>query len=134
MAGALPISSYNTILKWGTSSGMLTQKVDIVDFGDLSGDPNMIDTTTLSNNRQTQIPGTLAGDNITFTVNYTSGDYEACAADEDKDLHFSLTFQDGSGFEWQGKYRLSVPGKGVDEAIQFVINVSVSSDMTHVPA
>jgi Phage tail protein. len=131
---ALPISSYNTILKWGTTAVGVTKVIDIVDFGDLSGDPNMIDTTNLSNQRQTQIPGTLSGDNITFTVNYTSEDYALCQAEEDKDLYFSLTFQDGSGFTWQGRYRLSVPGKGVDEAIQFVINVSVSSDMEHFTA
>lgn len=126
---ALPISSYKTYLKWGATAEAVAKSVDIVDFGDLSGDPNMIDTTTLSNDRQAQIPGILTGDNIPFTVNYTKEDYEACALDENKDLHFVIVFQDGSGFKWQGQYRLSVPGKGVDEAIQFIINVSVSSDM-----
>lgn len=126
---ALPISSYLTTLKWGTSAMAVTKVVDITDFSDLSGAPNMIDTTNLSNARQTQIPGTLAGDNITFTVGYTAEDYAACQKDENKDLYFSLVFQDGSGFNWQGQYRLSVPGRGVDEAIQFILNVSVSSDM-----
>lgn len=126
---ALPISSYKTYLKWGKTASAVAKVVDIKDFGDLSGDPNMIDVTTLSQNRQTQIPGLLTGDNIQFTVNYTSEDYKACAATEDEDLFFELTFQDGSGFKWQGKYRLSVSGKGVDEAIEFILNISVSTDM-----
>lgn len=130
----MAISSYKTYLKWGDTASGVKKVVDIRDFGDLSGDPNMIDTTTLSDGRETQIPGILTGDNIPFTVNYNSEIYETCLQDEGKKLFFEITFQDGSGFKWQGEYRLTVPGKGVDEAIEFVINVAVATDMEFVPA
>lgn len=108
---------------------LLTKKVDIADFGDLFGDPNMIDTTHLGNRRQTQISGTLAGDSIPFTVFYTKASMKTCRADEDKPLYFALTFQDGSGWVWQGDFRISQSGKGVDEAIDFTINSAASTDL-----
>lgn len=129
MAGVQGISSYMTYLKWGTSPSSMTKVVDIRDYGDLSGEPNMIDITTLSHRREVQISGILTGDNITFTANYTKENYAACSIDEDKPLFYSVTFQDGSGFTWQGSHRLSVSGKGVDDAVDFVINVAVSTDM-----
>lgn len=129
MTEVIAISSYNTFLKWGSSKSDLEKKVDIADFGDLMGAPNMIDVTTLSHNRQAQIPGILTGDAIAFTVRYTTENMKTCQEDEGKALCFRITFQDGSGYDWQGQYKISVPGAGVDDPINFALNVSVSSDM-----
>ena len=126
----MAISSYNTILKWGTSADNVAKVVDIKDFSDLIGDPNTIEITTLSDNAQTFIPGIRTADNITFTCNYTKEEFALCQADENKPLYFALEFQDGSSFAWEGQFTLGVSGKGVDEALEFTINVLPSSAVT----
>lgn len=127
----MAITSYNTILKWGTSADNVAKVVDIKDFSDLIGDPNLVDTTTLSDPQQVNIPGIRQSNNIQFTCNYDGAIYSTVSADENKELYFELTFGDGSGFTWQGQFTLGVPGKGVDEVDEFTINVVASTALTH---
>lgn len=130
----MAISSYGVTLKWGESTEALAKVVDIKDFGDLIGDPEMLETTTLSDAQVTNIPGIKSSDAIPFTCNYTSTDYAACNADAGKPLFYALEFSDGSKFTWQGQHTLGVPGKGVNEVIEFTLNVVASSTVTFVPA
>lgn len=123
----MAISSYNCVLKWGESSSALTKKVDIKDFPDLIGDPNLLETTTLSDAAQTYIPGIKSMDLMTFTTNFTKTDFQACKADEGKTLFYSLEFSDGAKFTWQGQHTMGVPGKGVDEVIEATINIVPST-------
>lgn len=125
----MAISSYNCVLKWGESEGALTKKVDIKDFPDLIGDPNLLETTTLSDAAQTYIPGIKSTDLMTFTTNFTKTDFQACKADEGKNLFYSLEFSDGAKFTWQGQHTMGVPGKGVDEVIEATINIVPSTSV-----
>ena len=45
--------------------------IDIKEFPDLGGDPEMLETTTLSDNMQTYIAGIQSLDALSFTANYT---------------------------------------------------------------
>lgn len=123
----MAISSFGVTLKWGTSAADVEKIVDIKDFGDLIGDPNMLETTTLSDSQVTNIPGIRSSDAIPFTCNYTSADFAKCKADEGKALYYELEFSDGSSFAWQGQHTLGLPGKGVDEVLEFTINSIASS-------
>lgn len=123
----MAISSYNCVLKWGESAETVAKKVDIKDFPDLIGDPNLLETTTLSDAAQTYIPGIKSMDLMTFTVNFTKTDFQACKADEGKTLFYSLEFSDGAKFTWQGQHTMGVPGKGVDEVIEATINIAPST-------
>lgn len=123
----MAISSLGVTLKWGESAETVAKVVDIKDFGDLIGEPNLLETTTLSDSQVTNIPGIRSGDNIPFTCNYTKTDFDAVYADEGKQLHYVLEFSDGSGFTWQGQHSVGVPGKGVDEVLEFTINVAAST-------
>ncbi len=123
----MAISTYSAQLKWGAAAGTLTKVVDIKDFPDLIGDPNLLETTTLSDAQQTYIPGIKSADLLTFTVNYTSETFELCTATEGEALTFELEFSDGSKFTWSGSYSLGLPGKGVDEVVEFTINIAPSS-------
>lgn len=125
----MAISSYNCVLKWGESSSLLEKKVDIKDFPDLIGDPNLLETTTLSDAAQTYIPGIKSTDLMTFTTNFTKTDFQACKADEGKTLFYSLEFSDGAKFTWQGQHTMGVPGKGVDEVIEATINIVPSTSV-----
>ena len=123
----MAISSFGVTLKWGASAEAAEKVVDVKDFGDLIGDPNMLETTTLSDSQVTNIPGIRSSDAIPFTCNYTSEDFAKCKADEGKALFYVLEFSDGSSFTWQGQHTLGVPGKGVDEVLEFTINSIASS-------
>jgi hypothetical protein len=90
----------------------------------------MLETTTLSDAQVTQIPGIRSGDSIPFTCNYTKADFDKVYADEGKALYYELAFSDGSAFAWQGQHTVGVPGKGVDEVLEFTINVAASTPVT----
>ena len=123
----MAISSYNVQLKWGTSGAAVEKIVDIKDFPDMIGDPNMLETTTLSDSQQTYIPGIKSADMLQFTCNYTKADFQAVNEDAETPLFYALEFSDGSKFTWQGQHTCGLPGKGVDEVIEFTINIAPST-------
>lgn len=126
----MAISTYGCSLKWGESESAVAKVVDIKDFPDLIGDPNLLETTTLSDAQVTNIPGIKGSDLLTFTCNYTSADFAAVKADEGKSLHYALEFSDGSKFTWQGQHTCGLPGKGVDEVVDFTVNVVPSTEVS----
>ena len=123
----MAISTLGVTLKMGESAENVAKVVDIKDFPDLIGEPNMLETTTLSDEAVTNIPGIKSSDMLTFTCNYTKEDFTAVNEKADKPLHYALEFSDGSKFTWQGQHTCGVPGKGVDEVIEFTINIAASS-------
>lgn len=123
----MAISSYNVVLKWGTTATDVEKVVDIKDFPDMIGDPNMLETTTLSDSQQTYIPGIKSADMLQFTCNYTKEDFTAVNAVAETALFYSLEFSDGSKFTWQGQHTCGLPGKGVDEVVEFTINIAPSA-------
>ena len=123
----MAISTLGVTLKMGTSAEALEKVVDIKDFPDLIGDPNMLETTTLSDAAVTNIPGIRSSDMLTFTCNYTKADFTAVNEQANTPLHYALEFSDGSKFTWQGQHTCGVPGKGVNEVIEFTINIAAST-------
>lgn len=123
----MSISTYGVTLKWGTAEASLTKKVDIKEFPDLIGDPNLLETTTLADAAQTYIPGIKSTDMLQFTMNYDKTTYGECKKDEGKELFYSLEFSDGSKFDWQGQHTMGLPGKGVDEVIEATLNIVPST-------
>ena len=123
----MAISTYGVQLKWGESAEAVAKVVDIKDFPDMIGEPNTLETTTLSDGQQTFIPGIKSSDTLSFTCNYTKADFTAVNADADKELFYELAFSDGSSFTWKGQHTCGLPGKGVDEVIEFTINCAASS-------
>ena len=130
----MAISTYGVELKWGETVEAAAKVVDIKDFPDLIGEANTIETTTLSDAQQTFIPGIAQSSLMTFTCNYTSADYAKVNADTDKKLHYVLQFSDGSSFGWEGEHTCGVPGKGVDEVIEFTINITASTAVSFTAA
>ena len=123
----MAISTYNIVLKMGESAEAATKLVDIKDYPDLIGDPNMLETTTLSDAQVTNIPGIRSSDMLTFTCNYTSADFQKVKEKENTAQFYVLEFSDGSKFSWQGQHTCGMPGKGVDEVVEFTINIAASS-------
>lgn len=123
----MAISTLGVTLKMGESATALAKVVDIKDFPDLIGEPNMLETTTLSDKAVTNIPGIRSSDMLTFTCNYTKDEFTAVNEKANTALYYALEFSDGSKFTWQGQHTCGVPGKGVDEVIEFTINIAAST-------
>lgn len=121
------MNTYGIVLKWGASAEAAAKVVDIKDFPDLISDPELLETTTLSDAQVTNIPGIKGSDMLTFTCNYTSADFAAVNEDANKALFYVLEFSDGSSFNWQGQHTCGLPGKGVNEVVEFTINIAAST-------
>ena len=123
----MAINTYGITLKWGESAEAVEKVVDIKDFPDLISDPELLEVTTLSDAQVTNIPGIKGSDMLTFTCNYTKADFTAVNAEAGKALHYALEFSDGSKFTWQGQHTCGLPGKGVNEVVEFTINIAAST-------
>lgn len=129
----MAISTQGVTLKWGTSASSLSKVVDIKDFPDLGGAPEVLETTTLSDDIQTYIMGIQGSGMMEFTCNYTKEDFEAVMEDADTDLYYALEFGDGGDegiFEWQGQHTAWVVGAGVNAVTEFKIGIAPSTKPT----
>ena len=128
----MAISTYLATLKWGASADAVAKVVDIKDFPDLIGDPSLLEVTSLSDSQQTFIPGIKSAEVMAFTANYTKADFAAVKGEEGKALYYALEFSDGSKFTWQGQHTCGLSGKGIDEVVEFTINIAPSSPVEFV--
>ena len=126
----MAISTYGVTLKWGEDALTMTKVIDIKNFPDLGGEPELIETTTLSDAMQTYINGIQSAGSMAFTCNYTKADYTAVEADAGKELYYSLEFGDEGDegiFEWQGEHSVYVTGADVNGVVEMVISIAPST-------
>ena len=64
--------------------------IDIKEFPDLGGTPEMLETTTLTDRMQTYIPGIQSLDAMEFSANYTLTEYKKLKLLERKSMLFGL--------------------------------------------
>lgn len=140
----MAISTYKVFLmKKADSSGDTWEKlVDIKEFPDLGGEPEMLETTTLSDNMQTYIAGIQSLDGLTFTANYDKKDFQTLKALEGKEKDYAVWFggtgdagsltPDGSNGKFSFKGQLSVfpVGGGVNEVVDMSITIAPSTPIT----
>lgn len=133
-------STYNTKLcvKVGAAYKYVA---DIKDFPDLGGEPEMLETTTLSDKAQTYINGIQSMDALQFTINYDNTTYPVLEKLEDYEEHeFCILFQKGTtntgAFTWKGQFTVWINGGGVNEVVGATVSISPStviSVITSVP-
>ena len=139
----MAISTYKVFLmKKGSSDDTWSKLVDIKEFPDLGGDPEMLETTTLSDNMQTYIAGIQSLDGLTFTANYDKEDFQTLKALEGKENDYAVWFggtgdagsltPDGSNGKFSFKGQLSVfpVGGGVNEVVDMSITIAPSTPIT----
>lgn len=140
----MAISTYKVFLmNKADSSGDTWEKlVDIKEFPDLGGEPEMLETTTLSDNMQTYIAGIQSLDGLTFTANYDKKDFQTLKALEGKEKDYAVWFggtgdagsltPDGSNGKFSFKGQLSVfpVGGGVNEVVDMSITIAPSTPIT----
>lgn len=137
----MAISTYKVFLMKKTENAY-EKLVDIKDFPDLGGAPEMLETTTLSDKMQTYIPGIQSLDALAFTANYTKEDYTKLKALEGVKNDYAVWFggteeagvvtptgTDGK-FEFKGQLSAYPVGGGVNEVVDMNITIAPSTPIT----
>ena len=139
----MAISTYRVFLMKKKDVGTEYEKlIDIKEFPDLGGDPEMLETTTLSDKMQTYIAGIQSLDALSFTANYTLADYKKLLALEGKTTSFAVWFggtgeadtltptgSDGK-FKFDGQLTAYPTGGGVNEVVNLNISIAPSTPIT----
>ena len=134
----MAISTYKIFLMQKASTDW-EKVVDIKEFPDLGGSPEMLETTTLSDRMQTYIPGIQSLDALEFTTNYTLDDYKKLKAMEGEEKEFAVWFggtetagiltptgNDGK-FKFNGRLSVFPVGGGVNEVVDMTITIAPST-------
>lgn len=136
----MAISTYKVFLmKKGDSDETYEKLVDIKEFPDLGGDPEMLETTTLSDNMQTYIAGIQSLDGLSFTSNYDVAEFKKLKDLEGKKASYAVWFgatgtpgnltPDGSNgkFAFDGELSVYPVGGGVNEVVDMNITIAPST-------
>ena len=117
----MAISSFNTKLLYGATTP--TTELKIKDFPSLLGQRSALETTDLSSDAQTFIPGIRQqSESFDFLANYDATVYEEintltgiqkCA----------LEFSDGSSYTWDGYLSVSINEGSVDSVLEMTISI-----------
>lgn len=137
----MAISTYKIFLMMKNSS-TYEKLIDIKDFPDLGGSPEMLETTTLSDKMQTYIPGIQSLDALEFTANYTKEDFTKLKALEGQEKEFAVWFggteegnvltptgTDGK-FQFKGQLSAFPVGGGVNEVVDMTVTIAPSTPIT----
>lgn len=137
----MAISTYKIFLMQKNDSAW-EKLIDIKEFPDLGGAPEMLETTTLSDNMQTYIPGIQSLDALEFTSNYTLEKYKKLKALEGVDKEYAVWFggteagntvtptgSDGK-FKFNGQLSVFPVGGGVNEVVDMTITIAPSTPIS----
>ena len=129
----MAISTFGIQLMHKASGGSYTKLVDIKDFPDIGGAPEMLETTTLSDSMQTYIEGIQSADALEFTANYTKADYETLVALKGEKESFAVFFGTAGAngtFYFDGYLSVRVNGGGVNEVVGMTISIAPATAIT----
>ena len=140
----MAISTYKVFLMHKKSGVAETYEkvIDIKEFPDLGGDPEMLETTTLSDKMQTYIAGIQSMDALAFTANYTLADYKKLLEYAGKTEGWAVWFggtEEGSTltptgsdgkFKFDGQLTCYPTGGGVNEVVDLNISIAPSTPIT----
>lgn len=134
----MAVSTYKIFLMQKETSTW-SKVIDIKEFPDLGGAPEMLETTTLSDKMQTYIPGIQSLDSLEFTANYTLDDYKKLKQMEGSDKEFAVWFggtesgdtvtptgTDGK-FKFNGQLSVYANGGGTNEVVGMTITIAPST-------
>jgi len=126
----MAISTQGVTLKWGTTAINVAKVVDIKNFPDLGGAPELLETTTLTDAAQAFINGIQSQGAMEFTCNYTRADYVAVMSNAGANLFYELDFGTEGVFAWRGEHTAWVVGAGVNAVTEMVVSIAPSTRPT----
>lgn len=143
-ASTTPTHTFKSFLmyKASASASDYTKLCDIKEFPDLGGDPEMLETTTMSDSTKTYILGLQDMETLNFVANYTKATFTTLNGLAGTTYDFAVWFggtesqgvvtpngEDGK-FAWQGQLTAYVAGKGTNEVRDINISISASTPIT----
>lgn len=121
----MAMSAYNTVLKYGSDSPTTT--ITIKDTPVIMAKRSSLETTTLSDDARTYIPGIReTSESFDFTANYDSEVF-ATLNNLEATQKCALVYSDGSGYTWDGKISASVNEAAVDAVLEMTISITPES-------
>lgn len=133
----MAISTYKVFLMHSDDGETYEKLVNIKEFPDLGGDPDVLETTTTSHAMQTFIMGIQTNDALAFTANYDKDDYQALKALEHGEEFYAVWFggeDTASGvatptgehgiFAFKGEIATHVVGGGVNEVVDMSVTIA----------
>lgn len=138
----MAISTYKVFLMKKGTGDTYEKLIDIKNFPDLGGSPEMLETTTLSDSMQTYISGIQSLDALEFECNYTKEDYVKLKALSGKTESYAVWFggtdeggvatptgADGK-FAFDGQLSAFPVGGGVNEVVGMTVTIAPSTPIT----
>lgn len=136
----MAISTYKVFLmKKGTAGDTYEKLIDIKEFPDLGGAPEMLETTTCSDPAQTYIKGIQSQDALEFTANYTKEDYDKLSKLSGIETDYSVWFggtetagkatptgSDGK-YDFKGDLSVYITGGGTNEVVSMTVSIAPST-------
>lgn len=136
-------SSFKTFLMY-KKNATYEKLCDIKDYPDLGGEPEMLETTTLTDPVQTFIMGIQKSDAMSFTLNYNPKKFKEIQALQEagSELEFSVWFGgtesggvitpmgDMGKFSFKGTVSIYVSGKGNNEVREMTLSIARSTVIT----
>jgi hypothetical protein len=129
----MAISTYGITLMHKVEGATYAVLAFIKDFPDLGGTPEMLETTTLSDNMQTYIPGVQSLDALEFTANYDLDDFRKIKAMEGVETDFAVYFGEegvNGKFMFKGQVSVFPVGGGVNAVVDMKITIAPSTPIT----
>lgn len=118
----MAISTYGVTLKYGTSTAQTP--IEIKDFPQILGSRSALETTTLSDDAQTYIPGIRQqSETFDFTANFDASvmaTINALTAVQ----YCELAFSDGSKYTWSGYISAAINEGSVDAVVEMTISIT----------
>ena len=137
----MAISTYKIFLMQ-KKENVWEKLIDIKEFPDLGGTPEMLETTTLTDRMQTYIPGIQSLHALEFTSNYTLDEYKKLKALDGIENDYAVWFGgtesgdtvtptgvDGK-FKFKGQLSVFPVGGGVNEVVDMTITIAPSTPIT----
>lgn len=119
------MSAFNTVLKYGADSP--STAITIKDTPVIMAKRSSLETTTLSDDARTYIPGIReTSESFDFTANYDSEVF-ATLNGLTATQKCALVYSDGSGYTWDGKISASVNEAAVDAVLEMTISITPES-------
>lgn len=116
----------------------MTYSFPIKDYPDLGGSPELLETTTCTDDQDTHINGIQNLDALSFTLNYALGTYRSVVTWKDE-LWWEVRMEASTGsnsfetigsFYFKGSPSIYVSGKGVNEVREMVITIASTTPIT----
>ena len=141
-------STYKTFLMHSTDGTTYTKVIDIKDFPDLGGEPETLDSTTLTDAMRTSVLGIQEAENFVFNANYDPAQFQTlvtlATADESAPSYYAVWFggTDVAGsdptptgslgkFEFKGTMaKPYVTGAGVNEVRSIAITIAPATPVS----